>query len=60
MKKNEDIILNKVKEYYINTKKLIKDYQKQFRESKTDEQKQKMKEYQKNIKKIGLMNKNKN
>ena len=47
MKKNKDIILNKAKEYYINNKKLIKDYQNQYRASKTDEQKQKMKEYQK-------------
>ena len=38
--KNKDIILNKAKEYYINNKKLIKDYLKQYRESKTDEQKQ--------------------
>ena len=59
MKKNKNIILNKAKEYYINNKKLIKDYQKQYRESKTDEQKQKMKEYQKNIEKVGQMNKNK-
>ena len=35
--KNKDIILNKAKEYYINNKQLIKDYQKQYRESKTDE-----------------------
>ena len=27
----------------------MKEYQKKYRESKTDEQKQKMKEYQKNI-----------
>ena len=26
--KNRDIILNKAKEYYINNKELIKDYQK--------------------------------
>ena len=31
------MILNKVREYYINNKKLIKDH----RESKTDEQKKK-------------------
>ena len=50
MKKNKDIILNKAKKY-INNKDIIsnrsKYYQKQYRESKTDEQKQKMKEYQK-------------
>ena len=28
MKKNRDIILNRAKEYYINNKELIKDYQK--------------------------------
>ena len=33
MKKNEDIILNKAKEYYINNKELIKDYQKQYRKN---------------------------
>ena len=33
---NKDVILNR-----------SKDYQKQYRENKTDEQKQKMKEYQK-------------
>ena len=47
MKKNKDIILNKVRKYYINNKKLIKYY----RESKTDEQKQKMKDYQKEYRK---------
>ena len=44
--KNKDIILNKAKEYYINNKDVIlnrsKDFQKQYRESKTDEQKQKI------------------
>ena len=28
--KNRDIILNKAKEYYINNKELIKDYQKKI------------------------------
>ena len=28
--KIKDIILNKVREYYINNKKLIKDYQKDY------------------------------
>ena len=47
MKKNKDIILNKARKYYINNKKLIKYY----RESKTDEQKQKIKDYQKEYRK---------
>ena len=52
-KNNRDIILNRAKEYYINNKESIrgnpkiKDYQKKYRETITDEKKQKMKEYQK-------------
>ena len=30
MKQNRDITLNKAKEYYINNKELIKDYQKRM------------------------------
>ena len=41
--KNKDIILDKAKQILNRSK----DYQKQYRECKTDEQKQKMKEYQK-------------
>ena len=50
---NRDIILNRAKEYYINNKESIKenpeikDYQKEYRKTMTDEKKQKMKEYQK-------------
>ena len=49
---NRDIILNKAKEYYINKGSIrkdpkIKDYQKEYRKNMTDEQKQKIKEYQK-------------
>ena len=54
---NKDIILNRAKEYYINNKEStredpkIKDYQKEYRKTMTDEKKQKMKEYQKEYKK---------
>ena len=49
MKKNKDIIINKAKEYYINNKESIKDYQKQYRKNNPlkEDKKQKMKEYQK-------------
>ena len=53
---NRDIILNRAKEY-INSKESIKenpkikDYQKEYRKTMTDEKKQKMKDYQKEYKK---------
>ena len=49
MKKNKDIIPNKAREYYINNKESIKDFQKQYRKNNplTEDKKQKMKEYQK-------------
>ena len=34
-------MLNKAKEYYINNKESIKDYQKQYRKNMTDDQKKK-------------------
>ena len=34
--KNKDIILNKVREYYINNKELIKDCQKDYYEKNKD------------------------
>ena len=48
---------NRAKEYYINNKESIredpkiKDYQKEYRKTMTDEKKQKMKEYQKEYQK---------
>ena len=51
--KNKDIILNKAKEFYINNKESIKDYQKQYRKHNplTEDKKQKIKEYQKQYRK---------
>ena len=61
MKKSKDIILNRAKEYYINNKESIKDYQKQYRKNNplTEDKKQKMKEYQKKYREAKKLN-NKN
>ena len=52
MKKTK-ILLNRAKEYYINSKESVKDYQKQYRKNNplTEDKKQKMKEYQKQYRK---------
>ena len=46
MKKNKDIILNRAKEYYINNKESIKDYQNEYRKNNPlrEDKKQKMKD----------------
>ena len=61
MKKNKDIILNRAREYYINNKESIKDYQKQYIKNNplTEDKKQKMKEYQKKYREVKKLN-NKN
>ena len=61
MKKNKDIILNRAREYYINNKESIKDYQKQYIKNNplTEDKKQKMKEYQKKYREVKKQN-NKN
>ena len=45
--------MKRSKEYYINNKESIKDYQKQYRENNplTEDKKQKIKEYQKEYRK---------
>ena len=58
--KNREIILNRAKEYYINNKELIKDYQKEYqkeyRKNMTDEQKKKIiKKLEINVKKINII-----
>ena len=61
MKKNKDIILNKVREYYINNRESIKDYQKQYRKNNPliEDKKQKRKEYQKQYRKNNPLTKDK-
>ena len=51
-KNNRDVILNRSKEYYINNKESILEYLKNKYQSLTEDQKQKIKEYQKEYKKI--------
>ena len=55
------MISNKAREYYINNKESIKDYQKQYRENNplTEDKKQKMKEYQKEYRRNDLLTEDK-
>ena len=50
-KNNRDVILNRAKEYYINNKESILEHVNNKYESLTEDKKQKMKDYQKNIEK---------
>ena len=51
-KNNRDVILNISKEYYINNKEPILEHLKNKYQSLTEDKKQKIKEYQKEYKKI--------
>ena len=57
--KNIDIILNKAKEYYINNKELILENAKNKYKSLTKDEKQKIKDYQKQYRKNNPLTKDK-
>ena len=49
---NRDVLLNRSKEYYINDRELIQEHARNKYKSLTEDKKQKMKDYQKQYRKI--------